>query len=275
MKNNFIQLFRALLLPFSFIIILIILNALPFIPLTTYGLGGIVMTIVALLLTYLTLKKDEKKFKDIGLKFENKTPIRFTFGFFIGILITSLMFAIIINTTSIELNYNTNSNVLSVLFWLLAFLPLAFMEEIIFRGYSFTKITNKFGIWPAQIIMGLFFTWYHDFTGTTFLNQLLGPGIWALIYGISAIWSKGLAFPTGLHMAINVVIALVGQKDERHAIWNLEYTTDVSLELREHTDYIGLIMQLCVLALGIILTEYYRRSQLKLNQKIKTDESFH
>lgn len=263
MKTNFILLVRALLLPFSFIILLIILNSLPLIPISTYGLGSIVMTLAALLLTYIALKKDKKRFKDIGLTFERKTPIRFTVGFLLGILITTLMFAIIISTTNVELKYNTTSKILSVLFWLLAFFPLAFMEELIFRGYSFTKITNKFGIWPAQIILALFFTWYHDFTGATFMSQLLGPGIWALIYGISTIWSKGLAFPTGLHMAINVVIALVGQKDERHSIWSLEYATEVTSDLREQTEYVGLIMQFCILGIGIILTEYYRRNQIK------------
>jgi hypothetical protein len=111
--------------------------------------------------------------------------------------------------------------------------------------------------------MAILFAWYHDFTGVTLLNQLLGPGTWALIYGVSAVWSKGLAFPTGLHMAINVVLALVGQKDSRHAIWNLEYTTEITPVLRAQTEHIGLIMQLCILLIGIILTEYFRRKKPK------------
>ncbi|MFT5751637.1 MAG: membrane protease YdiL (CAAX protease family) [Flavobacteriales bacterium] len=56
------------------------------------------------------------------------------------------MLAIVINFSSIELIYNTSSNIGGVLFWLLAFLPLALMEEIIFRGYAFTKIESNFGI---------------------------------------------------------------------------------------------------------------------------------
>jgi membrane protease YdiL (CAAX protease family) len=221
------------------------------------------MTGIALLMTYLAIRKDKKTFKDIGLQYERKTPIRFIIGFIIGLLITILILAVVICLSSVELIYNPDSNILLVLFWLLVFFPLAFMEEIIFRGYAFSKINKNIGLWPAQILMAILFAWYHDFTGVTLLNQLLGPGTWALIYGVSAVWSKGLAFPTGLHMAINVVLALVGQKDSRHAIWNLEYTTEITPVLRAQTEHIGLIMQLCILLIGIILTEYFRRKKPK------------
>ncbi|MBL4905531.1 MAG: CPBP family intramembrane metalloprotease [Flavobacteriaceae bacterium] len=233
------------------------------IPISKYGLGGIIMTCIAILITFIAIKKDKKTFKDIGFQLERKTPVRFTIGFFVGILITIIMLIIIICFSNIELIYNVNSNIPSVLFWLLAFFPLAFMEEIIFRGYAFTKINKALGLWPAQILLALLFAWYHDFTGLTFYNQLLGPGIWALIYGIAVVWSKGLAFPTGLHMAINVVLALVGQKDDRHALWNLEYANEITPALRAQTENIGLLMQISILMFAIVLTEHYRRNKLK------------
>lgn len=173
------------------------------------------------------------------------------------------MLAIVINFSSIEMITNENANIQTVLFWLLAFFPLAFMEEIIFRGYAFSKIYKNIGIWPAQIFMAILFAWYHDFTGITLLNQLLGPAIWVLIYGVAAIWSKGIALPTGLHMAINVVLAIVGEKDERHAIWNLEYSTEITPILQSQTECIGILMQLCILVLAITFTEYLRRKSPK------------
>jgi hypothetical protein len=94
----------------------------------------------------------------------------------------------------------------------------------------------------------------------------LGPSVWALIFGVTAIWSKGLAFPIGLHMAINVLLALVGQKDARHDIWNLEYSNAVTPELTSETDTIGLAMQIVVLLIGIALTEYFRRKERKISK---------
>ena len=79
------------------------------------------------------------------------------------------------------------------------------------------------------------------------IDVALGVYSTKVCFSSTAVWSKGLAFPTGLHMAINVVLALVGQKDSRHAIWNLEYTTEITPVLRAQTEHIGMIMQLCIL----------------------------
>lgn len=264
MKNNLIQTLRALILPIIFIGIIIILNLLP-IQFNKYESGGVIATSIAFFITYLALKKDKKRFKDIGFQWERKTPVRFMVGFFIGISITMLMLTVMIYSSNLEIIYDANANIPSILFWLLAFFPLAYMEEIIFRGYAFIKITKNTGLWPAQILLAILFAWYHDFTGFTFFNQLLGPGIWALIFGVSAIWSKGIAFPTGLHMAINVVLALVGEKDKRHALWTIEYAQETTPIVLAQTEKIGIISQLCILIIGIILTEYYRRYKLKIN----------
>ena len=224
---------------------------------------AILITIVALLLTYLAVKKDGKTFKQVGFYLDKKTPSRFVIGFLIGAVIAVVMLVIVINFSSLSISFNNESNIPGVLIWLLAFFPLAYMEEIIFRGYAFTKINSSVGIWPAQILLALLFTWYHDFTGASFLMQLIGPGVWAFVYGIAAILSKGIALPTGLHMALNVVLALVGQKDGKEGVWSLEYVSAITPVLKTQTENIGLVLQICILAIAILLTEYYRRNKQK------------
>lgn len=268
MKNKFIQALTALILPVGFIIFLIILNMAPMVPIDKYGFGSIFILSVAILFSYIYLKSTKKTFKEVGFTWEQKTPKRFLIGFLIGIGITILILFVVFQFSELKLVYNSGSNIGLVSFWLLAFLPLALMEEIIFRGQAFIKMNTEIGIWPAQILFAILFAWYHDFTGQTLLTQLTGPGIWALIYGIAAIWSKGLALPTGLHMAINVVLALVGQKDSRHSIWNIEYSTDVTSALQDQTESIGLITQIGILIIAIVLTEYYRRNTSKISSKL-------
>lgn len=263
MKIKFSQITYALILPISFIIILILLSTIPLRYFNVYDIGGIVITCLALVLTKIIVKKQGSTFRNIGFYWENKTPTRFGIGFLIGVFVTVTMLAIAVNFSSLELVYNEDSDILKALFWVFIFFPLAFMEELIFRGHAFLKLNKTIGLWPAQIIMAILFAWYHDYTGATFFNQLLGPGVWALIFGITAIWTKGLAFPIGLHMAINVVLALVGQKDGRHAIWNLEYSNDMASNLNSDATDIGFIMQICILLIGIALTEYYRRKNQK------------
>lgn len=263
MKNKFIHISTALILPIAFIIALIFMNIIPLPSIDKYGFGSLIALAISIFITYLWLKKSKQSFKEAGITWERKTLKKFLIGFIIGIGITILLLAITFYFSELKLVYNKESNISWILLWLLAFLPLAFMEEIIFRGPAFIKINNKVGIWPAQILFALLFTWYHDFTGLTFLDQLLGPGIWALIYGIAAISTKGLAFPTGLHMAINVVLAIVGQKDDRHAVWNIELAKELT-EMQYQPDTIGLILQISILIIGIILTEYYRRNRRNL-----------
>ncbi len=267
MKNKFIQAVTALILPVGFILFLIILNIVPLASFDKYGFGSILVLSIAILFSYIYLKSTKKTFKEVGFVWEQKTSKRFLIGFLIGIGITILLLIVVFHFSELKLVYNKESNIAWVSFWLLAFFPLALMEEIIFRGQAFIKMNTEIGIWPAQILFAILFAWYHDFTGQTLLTQLAGPGIWALIYGIAAIWSKGLAFPTGLHMAINVVLALVGQKDNRQSIWNIEYSTEVTSTLQTQTENTGLITQLSILVIAIIFTEYYRRNKSQINIK--------
>ena len=268
MKNKFIQALTALILPIGFIIFLMILNMVPIASIDKYGFGSIFILSIAFLFSYIYLKATKKTFKEIGFVWEQKTPKRFLIGFIIGTGITILLLIIVFYFSELTLVYNSQSNIGWVSFWLLAFFPLALLEEIIFRGQAFIKMNTEIGIWPAQILFAILFAWYHDFTGHTLFTQLTGPGIWALVYGIAAIWSKGLALPTGLHMAINVILALVGQKDSRHSIWNIEYSTEATITLQTQTENTGLITQIAILIIAILLTEYYRRNKSKINSKL-------
>ena len=221
------------------------------------------MTAVALLITFAAIKIDGKSLKDIGFSMNNKTPLRFVVGFLIGSLIAASMFVVILNFTDLEITMNEDYNLQSLFIWFIWIFLLAYMEEVIFRGYAFSKIYNNYGIWPAQILLALLFTWYHDFTGSTFFMQLLGPGVWAFVFGLAAIYSKGIALPTGLHMALNVVLALVGLKDHQEGIWTLEYAVEPSQTMIAHTEQVGMVLQLVILVLALVLTERFRRKELK------------
>lgn len=260
MKTNFIQALHALTLPIIFILTLSFLNSIPLNSVDKYGFGSLFGLAIALVLSYIYFKVSKKTRKEAGFVFEKNTPKNFSKGFVIGFIIAAVMLAITIYFSGLKLTYIGDVDILWISIYLLAFLPLAFMEEIIFRGQAFIQMKEKVGIWPAQILFALLFAWYHDYTGLTLLNQLMGPGTWALIFGIGAIWTKGLAFPTGLHMAANVTLAIVGQKDDRHAIWIIDYASETSV-LQSKISTVGIILQLCLLATGIILTEYYRRKK--------------
>ena len=265
MKTQFIKASYAFLVPVIFIGILAVLSVFPLNAVSKYGVGGILVTVIALALTYVAVKLNKTTFKAINFYLDNRTPFRFLSGFIVGALIIGLMLVVLITCSALEINSNQNVDMYAVAIGLIPVFLLAYMEEVIFRGYAFFKVHKHLGIWPAQILLGLLFVWYHDFTGATFFQQLLGPGVWALLFGLVTLRSNGIAYATGLHMALNVIQGFVGLKENREAIWSLEYVQSITPELQSQTETIGISLQIIVLFVGIILTEKYRRNINSLN----------
>jgi len=222
---------------------------------------GIYGTAIALGITALMLKYDNKSFSEVGLKWEKGTLFRFLKGFLIGVVIAGTMIGILVFTTDYNIIYNREVNISKALIGLIAFLPLAFMEEIIYRGYPFTKLNKLIGLRPSLIIMAILFAYYHDTTGATLHWQLLGPGVWGIVYGIYTVTSKGISMPTGIHMAANVVLAVLGTKDSVYAIWTLDLVAPNMDAAESHANTVGILLQLAFLIFGIILVERYIRKK--------------
>ncbi len=144
-------------------------------------------------------------------------------------------------------------------FGYLAIFPLAFMEEIAFRSYPFIKLNKAFRLRFTQIIAALAFALYHIIGGWDPKIAFLGPGIWAFVFGLSAIWSRGIAMPTGIHVALNVIQPLIGISGGYASIWTLKHKTGVSENEISKTAVVEIGVQLFILILAILMTEFYIR----------------
>lgn len=268
-KNNRIIL-SSLSVPLLWIISLKLIFILPFGFSEDYKwfIGGAFGTLLALLITYHVSKFNQVSMKQNGLNWESKTPSRLFVGLFIGSAIAGAMLFAIVNLTELEINRYENSNILMALFWMLAIIPLGFMEEVAFRGFVFFKLEEIIGLRFTILLTSILFAYYHDLSGATFTSQLLGPGVWGIIYGVSAIWSKGLAVPTGIHIGANIVLASLGLNDSNYAIWMIDYQYEITEKTQLHTEMIGLFGQLFLLLIGIFMTEWYlRRKAAKSNSR--------
>lgn len=230
-------------------------------PITERAIVGMVGVFIALILSYVFLRLEKKSFKDIGLVLELKTPKRFFLGFIIGLAIAITIIFMILIFSDLEIKWNEDSDILITSLWLFVFIPLAFMEEIVFRGYAFIKLNKVIGLRLTQLIMVVLFAYYHDTSGATFTSQLLGPGVWAITFGLAAVWSGGLALPTGLHAAANMVLAVLGMKEDRYAIWFLDYQKEVTESMESQTNVIGIIVQILLLIFGLLMTERFLRKK--------------
>jgi len=230
-----------------------------------FALGGF-GTVSILLITWIFLRIEKISFPEIGLKWEAKTPKRFLVGFLIGIGIATTMLLIIVSFAGLKVELADNYELSSFLFWSLAFIPTAFMEEVAFRSYPFIKLNKVMGLRLTQVIIAIFFALYHLGEGSI-ISVFVGPGVWAFVYGMAAVYSKGIALPTGLHFGANFILASIGDKKGVDPVLIVEYVKEATPEMIAHTENVGIIVQLVLLAAAIMAMEKYIRS----NKPISSD----
>lgn len=262
---------RAVLFWILFILLLFVLSSLlnSFFPAKweryVYGIFG---TIAAFTATWVFLKIEKRSFTDIGLVWELGTAFRFFKGIFTGAVIFMLIIIVLLVFTELQIERNTKTFDPWSAFWYLAIIPLALMEEVAFRSYPLLKLNTAFGLRITQIIVAVGFALYHVVGGWSVAGAFLGPGIWAFVFGLAAVWSGGIAVPTGIHVALNVLQSLTGLKaGSFESIWIMKHKEGLSDDLIAKTDTVGLITQLIVLVFAVMLTEYFilKKHKKKVN----------
>lgn len=219
---------------------------------------GILGTLAALLTTIVFLKVDKKQFSDIGLTVDRKTAIKFFSGFIIGVLLMGLLATGVIYFTSVEIELNDRSNIFYFLLMTAPLLPLAFMEELGFRAYPLQILKDKAGIRLSILITSVLFALYHIANGWSVASSFYGPGVWGLVFGLSAIYSKGIAMPTAIHYAANLVTAAFGAKNTTESIWVIKQVENPTSN-DEGIDWVTIIPSLALLMIAIICIEMYMR----------------
>lgn len=224
---------------------------------------GILGTLGAVTATFILLKVERKSFADYGLQWQRKTLSNFLIGFIIGIICFAIIFWILITTTSLTIKVTNKSFDAAVLLSLFSIFFLAFMEEMAFRAYPFLLLNKVVGLRATQILIATAFALYHIAQGWNIEVAFLGPGIWAFVFGLGAVWSKGIALPTGIHMALNVLQEFMGTKgNSEQAFYSLQQQNN-SPSAIVHTQNIGIAVQLLVLVVAIFFIERMIRKNRK------------
>ncbi|MEL6987742.1 MAG: lysostaphin resistance A-like protein, partial [Bacteroidota bacterium] len=180
----------AIALPLLWLFSIFIFVALPIPTLGNYKwfLMGVICSLMGWGITYLFVKLDGLSLSQIGLRWQSDTLKKFFLGCVLGLAIALVMLGLVVIFTDLRIERNTTDINVWAMFWLILFVPLSFMEELAFRGYAFIKLNKVIGPRLTLIITSILFAYYHDATGATFLGQLIGPGIWGIIYGLAALW---------------------------------------------------------------------------------------
>lgn len=182
---------------------------------------GIIGTLVAFFTTAIFLKFDKSRFSDIGLKFDRNTILKFFAGALAGILIMGLLATGVLYFSNATVETNPGSNIWHFLFLTLPLIPLAFMEELGFRAYPLQILKDRTGIRLSIVITSVLFALYHIANGWTITSSFYGPGVWGLVFGLAAVYSKGIAMPTGVHYAVNLTTSAFADADNRVSLWTV------------------------------------------------------
>ena len=220
---------------------------------------GVIACIIIFSLCAAFLRYEKQSLSSVHLIPNKKTLTRLSWGLMIGALIVGAMLLALFTLTDLNIERVENQTLIAFLIPALAFIPLALMEELLFRGYPFFRLAQVINIRWVLLITATLFALYH-YNGTQNIGVLLlGPGIWGVTFGVAAYLSKSIAVPLGIHISANALQALFGLKSGYVAIW--EVTRSANPTAAIEPDHLGLIMQLTLLVLTLIVLELTTRNK--------------
>lgn len=162
---------------------------------------GPVMTVGAIALTVLLVRRDKISLEDVGVGLRPSSPMKFGIGFLVGLLLVALNLAIVSLITGLRLTWSPEAGFAATIITLASYFFGSCGEELGFRGYPLRRLERVLGLWSAQAIVAGAFAIYHIWVGWPWMNALVGTGTGSLLFGMAAIASRGLALPIGLHAA--------------------------------------------------------------------------
>jgi membrane protease YdiL (CAAX protease family) len=211
-------------------------------------------------LIWIFLKNEKRIFRNIGLVWNKGTILKFLIGVLIGTAFVALILFVLISLTDLQLKRSSNPIQLQTwLKYLIVIISFAFMEELVFRSYAFLKLNKAYGLLPAQFITAIAFALYHVVSGWSWQVSFLGPFVWAFVFGLAALWSRGIALPTGIHAALNFLQILTGMKKDKASLWMLDWKKGHAINAEAITNKVGMFIQVFILIAALIATWLYVR----------------
>ena len=213
---------------------------------------GLITSVGTLLLTALFVRWEGLRFRDVGAAISTKSPLRFVFGFLIGLLLVALHVSIVTFAGNIRWVRSQGIGFQSVATSLVIYFLLSCREELAFHGYPLRRLNSTFGLLIAQLIVAVVFALEHVAGGSTWMQAFLGAGVGSLLFGMAAIATGGLALPIGLHAAWNFGDWMRGGKPSS-GLWHPV----------GHANVAGMIGYVAVMASATLtFWWFYRRSKV-------------
>jgi membrane protease YdiL (CAAX protease family) len=174
---------------------------------------GTTSSVLILILTMIFLRRERRELRDVGLGFDSLTPARLAVGLLLAFATYGLILLLVSTLVGpIRLVWAPRLNRAATLLSISTTFVLVCMEELGMRGYPLRTLVPALGYWPAQFIVAIAFGVCHKLFNYSWLAILLGVIPSALLFGATAIASRGLAMPIGVHAGLNLAQWSVGEQ---------------------------------------------------------------
>ena len=151
---------------------------------------------------------DEEKFINLGFHFKNRGK-DILIGILTGFLMMGIGFLILYAINQIDFKSIVFS-LADIVMSALAYVIVALVEEMLFRGYILRNFMLSFNNFTALIISSLLFAVAHGMNPNMDWFSYLDLFLAGILLGISYIYTKNLWFPIALHFSWNFFQTLFG-----------------------------------------------------------------
>lgn len=203
--HSYSMLFRALLFYISTTLLFVATSAI--VPMTGIHPEATVTIGTSAVLTIITLvffcRRDKIPLKQTGVYLHKQSIPRFLKGFVVGLLMVLAWVLLVACVTPFRLSMGAMPRFGTVFSALLLYLLVAVREELVFRSYFLTRLATSYSNIAALLIVTTVFILEHRLAGMSWRMSVIGSGTGGLLFGLTALKTKGLALPIGLHSAWN------------------------------------------------------------------------
>ena len=171
---------------------------------------GSASAVGVLALSLLFLRLERRSATGVGMGLQATSPLRFLAGALLGVALFAITIAVtIVLAGPVRFEARVPGGRL-VAVTICTYLAVACTEELGFRGYALRSLHPVLGLWPAQVVVALAFGLNHVVYGWSLADVVAGVLPGALLFGLAALASRGLALPIGLHAAWNAASWSIG-----------------------------------------------------------------
>jgi membrane protease YdiL (CAAX protease family) len=215
---------------------------------------GILFCLIFYFASRAFLRYENTSIESMNLLPGRKSIARLGLGLTIGGVIAGTMLFALFSLTELNIEQNHSQSIFSFFLASMAIFPLALMEELLFRGYPFFRLTQLINIRWVILLTASFFALYHYNGSNDIISVFIGPGIWGVTFGVAAYLSKSIAVPLGIHISANWLQAIFGLKTQYAPIWTVVKTPE-QVDSIIAIETLGLSMQIVLLLVTILVFE--------------------